>query len=76
MFHFDFENANHFEGVICIKDYNRKKQAVKNAEASLCMEGLQGSKEMEEAVYKVLDGQMTEEAYLAEVFRHAVRKRS
>ncbi len=59
-----------------MNEYNRKKQAVKNAEASLRMEGLQGSKEMGEAVYKVLDGQMTEETYLAEVFRHAVQKRS
>ena len=57
-----------------MNNYDRKKQAVKNAEASLRMEGLGGSPEMEKAVYRVLDGQMTEEMYLAEVFRRAVRR--
>lgn len=59
-----------------MKDYDRKKQAIKNAEASLRMEGLRGSEEMREAVYKVLEGQMTEETYLTEVFRRAAQKRN
>ena len=62
--------------VICMNDHDRRKQAVKNAEASLRMEGLRGSPEMEKAVYEVLDGQMTEETYLAEVFRRVARKRN
>ena len=76
MLHFDFENANRLERVICMKDYDRKKQAIKNAEASLRMEGLRGSEEMREAVYKVLEGRMAEETYLTEVFQRAMRKRS
>ena len=57
-----------------MSDHDRRKQAVKNAEASLRMEGLRGSPEMEKAVYRVLDGQMTEETYLAEVFRRAAKR--
>ena len=57
-----------------MNNHDRKKQAVKNAEVSLLMEGLRGSTEMEKAVYEVLDGQITEETYLAEVFRRAVRR--
>ena len=34
-----FENANRLERIICMRDYDRKKQAVKNAEASLRSEG-------------------------------------
>lgn len=59
-----------------MKDNDRKKQAIKNAEASLRMEGLRGSEEMREAVYKVLEGRMAEETYLTEVFQRAMRKRS
>lgn len=45
-----------------------KEQAIKNAEASLRMEGFSPSADMEESLRRVLDGDMTGEAYLTQVF--------
>lgn len=52
----------------------RQDQALKNAEASLHMEGLRSSQEMEDARRKVLNGQMTEQQYLEELLQSATQK--
>lgn len=52
----------------------RQDQALKNAEASLHMEGLRSSQEMEDARRKVLNGQMTEQQYLQELLQSATQK--
>ena len=52
----------------------RQDQALKNAEASLRMEGLRSSHQIEDARRKVLNGQMTEQRYLEEVLRFAMQK--
>ena len=58
-------------------DYNEKReQALRNADVSLRMEGLSPSAELEGALRRVLDGQMTEEAYLTEVLQRTSRKGS
>lgn len=51
-----------------------KEQAIKNAEASLRMEGFSPSVDMEELLRRVLDGNMAEEAYLERVLRRSVQK--
>ena len=68
------ENADPIEQVICMTHRERQDQALKNAEASLHMEGLRSSQEMEDARRKVLNGQMTERRYLEEVLRFAMQK--
>ena len=52
----------------------RQDQALKNAEASLHMEGLRSSQKMEDARRKVLNGQMTEQQYLEELLQSATQK--
>lgn len=54
--------------------HGRQNKALKNAEASLRMEGLRSSHQMEDARRKVLNGQMTEQRYLEEVLRFALQK--
>ena len=70
MLHFVFGNANCLERVVCMD----KEQAIKNAEASLRMEGFSPSADMERLLRQVLDGDMSEEAYLERVLRWAVQK--
>lgn len=48
-----------------------KDQAIKNADASLRIEGFFPSADMENLLRRVLDGDMTEEAYLTQAFRRA-----
>lgn len=48
-----------------------KEQAMKNAEASLRMEGFSPSADMEDLLRQVLDGDMAEEEYLTQAFRRA-----
>lgn len=62
------------KGPICMSYLERKEQALRNADASLHMEGLRPSTELEESLHRVLDGQMSEKAYLEEVFQRAARK--
>ena len=70
MLHFVFGNANCLEEVM----YTDKEQAIKNAEASLQMESFSPSADMEGLLRQVLDGDMTEEAYLERVLQRAVQK--
>lgn len=51
-----------------------KEQAIKNAEASLRMEGFSPSEDMEELLRRVRDSDMSEEAYLERVLRRAAQK--
>ena len=48
-----------------------KEEAMKNAEASLRMEGFSPSTDMEDLLRQVLDGDMAEEEYLTQAFRRA-----
>ena len=68
------ENADPLEQVVCMTHQERQDQALKNAEASLHMEGLRSSQEMEDARRKVLNGQMTEQQYLQELLQSATQK--
>ena len=54
--------------------HERQNKALKNAEASLRMEGLRSSHQMEDARRKVLNGQMTEQQYLEELLQSATQK--
>lgn len=54
----------------------QKEQALRNADASIRMEGLHPSAELEESLRRVLDGKMSEEAYLTQVLQRAARKGS
>ena len=68
------ENADPLEQVVCMTHHERQNKALKNAEASLRMEGLRSSQEMEDARRKVLNGQMTEQQYLEELLQSATQK--
>jgi len=70
MFHFAFENTNYLERAICMD----KEQAIKNAEASLRMEGFSPSADMKDLLRQVLDGEITEKAYLERVLRRTAQK--
>lgn len=68
------ENADPLKQVVCMTHQERQNKALKNAEASLRMEGLRSSQEMEDARRKVLNGQMTEQQYLEELLQSATQK--
>ncbi len=52
----------------------QKEQALRNADASIRMEELHPSAELEESLRRVLDGKMSEETYLTQVLQRAARK--
>ena len=50
------------------------EKAIQNSEASLRMEGMKSSPELEDARRKVLDGKMSDKEYIKMVYQFVLKK--
>ena len=57
-----------------MSENNKIEKAIRNSEASLRMEGLKSSPELEDARRMVLEGKMSDKEYIEMVLRYAAKK--